>query len=264
MKNKDENISATLLSLGLSEKETDVYLSTLEIGHGTVSQISRKANINRTTGYTILGSLAAKGLVSVSGKEPKQEYVAESPDNLVTFLEKRVRETEEDVCSEKQKIETAQKLLPQLKSLHKVGDRPQVKFYEGVEGLRHVYEDTLTSTDGIRAFASFEDMAASLGSSYPAYIKRRAVKKIFSRGIVPQTPMAIERKKYDGDEYRELVLLPDEEASVWPEIDIYDNKVMIASEKEKLGIIIESEGIAGAMKRIFELAWERAKQLEKK
>ena len=47
-----------------------------------------------------------------------------------------------------------------------------------------------------------------------------------------------------------------------PEINIYDDKVMIASWKEKLGIIIESEEIADAMKKIYELAWSEAKRLD--
>jgi hypothetical protein len=38
---------------------------------------------------------------------------------------------------------------------------------------------------------------------------------------------------------------------------------MIASWREKLGIIMESKEIAEAMKSIFELAWAEAKRLEK-
>jgi hypothetical protein len=45
---------------------------------------------------------------------------------------------------------------------------------------------------------------------------------------------------------------------------MYDNKIMIASWKEKLGIIIESAEITDAMKKIFELALIGAKTLEKK
>ena len=37
---------------------------------------------------------------------------------------------------------------------------------------------------------------------------------------------------------------------------------MIASWREKLGIIIESAEIADAMKKIYELAWAEAKRLD--
>ena len=58
-------------------------------------------------------------------------------------------------------------------------------------------------------------------------------------------------------------LVPKDSFDFSPEINIYDNKVMIASWKEKLGIIIESHEIADAMKKVFELAWAEAKRLNK-
>jgi sugar-specific transcriptional regulator TrmB len=262
MKNRDEKTASLLRSLGLSDKEAAIYLAILELGKAGVSHIGRRTGVNRTTVYAVLDSLAGKGLVSISGKEPKEEYAAEPPDNLVAYLKDKLTDAEHHTEVVKHGIERAEELLPHLKAIHKVGDRPRVRFYDGADGLKHVYEDTLTSTDGIRAFASFEDMAASLSTFYPTYIKRRAAQRIFSRGIVPRTPMSIERKSHDAEEYRELVLLPEEKPSLYPEIDVYGNKVMIASEREKLGIIIESKEIALAMKKIFDLAWERAKQLE--
>ena len=117
MANASAELAKTLDSFGLSEKEVSAYLAILEMGRGTVTEISRKANINRTSGYDILDSLTNRGLVRVSGKEPKQEYVAESPDNIVTLLEKRLAETQRS-------IEAAKELVPKLKSMHRVEDRP--------------------------------------------------------------------------------------------------------------------------------------------
>lgn len=263
--NKDEKTASLLVSLGLSEKEADVYLALLELGKATVSHIGRKTGINRTTVYSIVDSLSGKGLVSISGKEPKEEYAAEAPDNLIEFLKEKHERAKARIQKTETDIEKAGELLPYLKSIHRVENRPHVRFYDGTDGLKYVYEDTLASnTEGvIRAFASFEDMEASLGTFYPTYIKRRAKSKISSRGIVPSTPESRARKKRDAEEYRELVLLPEEKPSLYPEIDIYGDRVMIASEKEKLGIIIESADIALAMKKMFDLAWERGKQLEK-
>ena len=81
MKN-NKIIEKQLQATGLSNNEVSAYLALLDLGKGTVSQISRKAGLNRTTGYDILDRLVAKRLVSISGKEPKQEYLAESPDRI--------------------------------------------------------------------------------------------------------------------------------------------------------------------------------------
>ncbi len=164
----------------------------------------------------------------------------------------------------KKDLEQAESVLvPQLKSIHNVGNRPKVMFYEGREGMEKVYEDTLTSSEPIRAYASIGDMYSGLPGYFPEYYKRRAGKGIAIRAIVPDTEGGLERKKFDKNEMREIALVPKDVFTFSPEINIYDKKVMIASWKEKLGIIIESHEIADAMKKVFELAWAEAKRLDK-
>lgn len=252
----DKNIQETketLIKAGFSANESAIFLALLQLGRGTVSQITRKAGLNRTTGYDILDSLVSKGLASVSGKEPKQEYLAESPDHLVLILEKRAEET-------KNNISKIKKIIPELKSIHNVRGRPKVRFYEGTEGLKDVYEDTLTSHEQIRAYANVNEMHQALIGYFPKYYERRAGKGISIRAIIPDSPIGKHRASKDADEKRESALVPVEKYNFSPEINIYDNKVMIASWREKLGIIIESAEIADAMKKIYELAWLGAKQ----
>ncbi|MDR3642813.1 MAG: helix-turn-helix domain-containing protein [Candidatus Doudnabacteria bacterium] len=242
--------------MNFSKKEADVYLGLLELGKATVSVIARKAGLNRTTGYHILDSLAAKGLVSVSGSEPLQEFVAESPEKITVLLQKKFDEYQNYLIK-------AKATVPQLKSFHNIKNRPHVKFYEGKQGLIDVYEDTLTSHEPLRAFANFDDMHKALPDYFPSYYLRRAKKGLTIRGVVPITSEALEREKHNQKEAREMVFVPHDKYYFTPEIDMYDNKLMIASWKEKLGIIIESAEISDAMKKIFELAWIGAKTLEK-
>ncbi len=257
MKKDNSQVKINLQSFGFSEKEADVYIAILELGKGTVTEISRKAGINRTTGYDILGSLANKGLVSISGKEPKSEYAVESPKALNTYL-KRVA----DQASEH--IKKSEDIIPELTLLYSQQNKPKIRFYEGKEGLQQVYEDTLTSTEPIRAYATVDDMHNTLPTYFPSYYKRRAEKNISIRAIVPETPTSRIRKSYDKEEKREIAFVPSGKYYFSPEINIYDNKIMIASWKEKLGIIIESKEIAEAMKKIYELAWAEAKRLDSK
>ena len=163
----------------------------------------------------------------------------------------------------KELVEKAEKFVPKLNTLHKVGGRAQVKFYEGEEGLKQVYEDTLTSQEPIVSYATFDDMHKALPGYFPSYYKRRAEKGIAIRGIVPETKTALERQLKNKEEAREMRFIPADEYYFSPEMDIYDNKVMIASWREKFGIIIESAEIADAMKKIFKLAWIGAGTLKK-
>lgn len=246
-----EEYKEHLLSLGFNLKEAQIYLALLAIGKGTVSEITRKAGINRTTGYDILDSLVSKNLIHVTGKKPKQEYTAASPELILNYIE-----------SEQQRIakqiENAKRFLPSLKSIHNVKNRPRVRFYEGVDGLREVYEDTLTSKEDLRSLAMPDEAEDTLKSYFPKYYQRRAAKNISIRAIFPDSPVARHLKDKDSYEKRESRIIPDNKFNLKPEINVYDNKVMIASWREKLGIIIESQEIADALKQLFELAWKEA------
>ncbi len=255
MINSNLPIFKKLTTLGFSEKETAVYLALLELGKRTVSPIARKAGINRTTAYDILDSLISKGLISVSGKEPLQEFVAESPDRISAFIQR-------EITAKENQLKAVVELVPELKSLHNISDRPKVRFYEGKQGMEQVYEDTLTSSEPIRAFATYDDMEKALPGYFPKYFERRARKGIKIRAIFPFTEAGVELTKHNQAQLRETAIVPNKNFYFTPEINIYDNKVMIASWKEKLGIIIESVEISEALKNIFELAWAEAKRLE--
>ena len=256
MEGKNISLQKSLEFIGFSEKEVLVYLALLELGKGTVTVISKKAGINRPTGYHVLSSLEAKALVKASGKEPKQEYVAESPDQIEKLLQEKIKNDEIF-------IKEARKIIPELKSMHNVTDRPKVFFYEGVEGMEKVYEDTLTSHEAIRAYANPKTMHEGIPGYFPEYYHRRASKGIFIRAICPDSETTRERRGANEKEKRDTALVPEGMFDIKPEINIYDNKVMIASWREKLGIIIESTEIADAMKKIYELAWAEAKRLDR-
>lgn len=254
-KDTSEQLKITLHSFGWSEKEAIVYIALLELGKGTVTEISRKSGISRTNSYNILDSLSAKGVVSISGKEPKQEYAAESPETITAYLKRVAEQATEH-------IRKSEEIVPELTLLHAKQNRPKVKFYEGTDGLRQVYEDTLSSSEPIRAYASVDDVHKALPDYFPSYYKRRAKKGIAIRAIFPKTEVSSELATHNDEEKREVAFIPKEKYRFSPEINIYNNKVMIASWHEKLGIIIESEEIADAMKNIYELAWAEAKRLD--
>ncbi len=251
-----DQLKESLKNVGFSKAEAAMYVALLELGRGTVSQVAARAKVNRTSGYHVLSALVAKGLATISGREPKQEYVAEPPAKLQKFVDHEL---------ERQKgvVGRTAALIPGLDALHNRGDRPRVRFFEGIDGLRAVYEDTLTSHEPIRALANVDDMHKALPEYFSTYYGRRSRKGITIRAIIPATETGVERAKHDAEEKRESALVPADAFSFSPEINIYDDKVMIASWREKLGIIIESAEICDAMKKVYELAWAEAKRLDK-
>ena len=246
-----------LIELGFNQKEAKVYLALLELGPSTATEIARQAKINRTTSYDILDSLAGDGLVNLIGETKIQKYVAESPEKVIKFLENKITKT-------KEQLNLAQSLLPQLLSIYSTKEKPKVKFYEGAEGMQAAFEDTLTADHEILAYAVGEDMNKALSEKYfKDYFKRRTLKNIAVRVIAPDTPESRAVIMNDAKELRTSLLVPKDRFYFSIEMNIYNNKIMIASWREKFAIIIESEEIAGAQRKIFELAWEGAKAMQK-
>ncbi|MBD3360629.1 hypothetical protein GF366_02380 [Candidatus Peregrinibacteria bacterium] len=83
-------IQKILTEIGLSEKETQVYLALLQLEHTTVQWIAKKTNLNRTTIYDILESLQKKGLVRFYVKDKTRYYIAAEPERLTEILEERI------------------------------------------------------------------------------------------------------------------------------------------------------------------------------
>lgn len=251
--------SSQLQRFGLNAKEASVYLALLELGEPVaVTPVSKRAKINRTTTYDILLTLEKKNLVINHVHKKLHYYSAEKPEKLIAYLKERARRLLE-------RAEEVETLLPELKSIHNaIPNKPRVQFFEGVEGLLHVYEDTLTSSEEIRAYASDQANQAAVPGYFPKYYHRRTAKKIPIRAIFPDSPQDRERHALDKIELRKSLLVPKSVMNFTPEINFYDNKIMIADWKEKLGIIIESEEIANVFKQSFDLAWEAAKKHHEK
>lgn len=240
--------------LNFNEKETAVYLALLEVGSAKPKEISRKTGINRTTVYDICESLLHKGLVSKTKKGSSTLFNAFDPKRILNYLDREKEENSKNIEKQKQKVS---EIMPQLISLQNIyTSKPKVQFYDGEKGMREAYEDTLTSTETILAYANAETMHEGLPNFFPEYYKRRAGNKIFIKAIVPRNKITIERTKANQEEMRDTRFLPTEEMTFSPEANIYNNKILLVSWKEKMAIIIESKELADLQKLTFNLLWD--------
>lgn len=73
-----------------------------------------------------------------------------------------------------------------------------------------------------------------------------------------------EHQKNDRKENRVTRLVPKDKFPFSNEINIFGNKVMIASFKDQIGVIIESADVARTQRAIFELAWLGTEKYNKK
>jgi sugar-specific transcriptional regulator TrmB len=244
--------------IGFAPSEIAIYTALLELDSGTVTQISKRSNINRTSSYDVLEHLVRRGLVSKFKKKKKTYFSAGDPRRLLEYMDRESEELQKGIDQKKRNI---QSVLPELMSLiDPHGTKPKVTFYEGEKGMREAYEDTLTSEGDILAYANIEMTNTCLPKYFPEYYKRRAKKNILIRAICTDTPAARERMKLDKEEMRESILLPDAQTTFSPEMNIYNDKVLVVSSKEKMAVVIESKELADLQRVIYGIVWRALKK----
>ena len=89
------------------------------------------------------------------------------------------------------------------------------------------------------------------------YLDMRRSRNIKAKRIAPNDEKWQERKKRDKEDISITKLLPREDYEIPVEINVYNNKVAFMSYGDEMGLIIESKVIADAMRRIYNLFWQK-------
>lgn len=247
-----------LKKIGLSDNEARVYLALLELGSATVQQIAGKAEVNRPTTYVQLESLMKEGLVTSFEKspnskklKPKTYFRAEDPE----YLQKLIGHDRNQIDERERELTN---IMPELGRLFlSSGERPRVRFFDGIEGLKTMDEEFLkVKSRLIEGVTSLDDVEKVFPSAIDNYTQRRIKKGIRTRGIYTSSHGPI-LKNTDSKMLRETRFVPPDKFPFSCDITVYDDSVAIASLREKIfGVIIENKEIANSIRSLISVAWE--------
>jgi HTH-type transcriptional regulator, sugar sensing transcriptional regulator len=104
----------TIEKIGLTEKESKLYLTSLRVGPTSMQILARKAGIDRGTAYHVAQTLTEKGLfeMAVEGKRPL--FRATHPKNLFQYVEGKKKEADAH-------FEAMQEMVSDLEELYQIG-----------------------------------------------------------------------------------------------------------------------------------------------
>lgn len=228
-----ENSLKNLIEAGLEPKEAEIYLAVLHLGKATIADIARKSQVKRMTVYQYIDRLVHKNLLYKTAQGKRVFYVAENPEKILKILENRKKHFE--------------KMLPDLKSIFaQSSHKPQVRFYEGIEGLRAIY-DEMTKTSQIVYGAFSQD-------KYEQIFNQKDIEKFYEnlkesggmiKDLVENTPVGRRNVKELGirEGLRKAKLLP-EGFTLAVDLLVAGNKVAMISLVNLIGIVIENPEIA--------------------
>ncbi|MBI5389495.1 hypothetical protein HZB01_03895 [Candidatus Woesearchaeota archaeon] len=244
-----------LEEIGLTDGETKVYLTLLEIGTTTTGPLVKQSGISASKVYAILDRLTKKGLVGHAMKGGVKQFQASDPKRILNYVE----EKEQELAEKKQKV---MQLLPQLMLKQKMGaEKRSAEIYEGKKGVTNLFMNIL---DDLKKGEQYYVIGAGYGMEevvglrpfFQRYHSERAKKGIkvlmlanasVKEIIVPATKQC-----------SEVRLLP-KELITNVQITFYKEKTFIVLWcKNPIGFLIHNAEIVQGFRTYFELLWSKA------
>src|SRR3989338_1933856 len=230
-----------LLKLGLTDEEAHIYVACLEINGGPVSNIARKAGVNRVSAYHTLENLLRKRLVSHYNRNGVKCFAPEPPEKLSELA--------------LEKVNLAKSIIPELKTLTApLGFKPKIRFYEGRDGVERVFTESLDAKGEILGYTNLKAVTEFFPEFFKTYTHQRLNKGIKTRYLSPNTVESVHvidpflPKHYD-ENLIEILLVNKDQFPFQNKILIFGNTVGIVSlnSDELLGLLIESATLAQTM-----------------
>jgi len=236
--------------LGLTTKETAVYLTVLELGQAPVLRIAHKAGVKRPTAYVTLAGLHEKGFVEIIPKGTTTLYQAVDPEILYQRFEERVK----DFGS----------VLLELRSLFSAAPgKPKVRFYEGKRSILALYENDIFRAKEIIGVVSMKDVRKFL-----TWEEEKGLLHLLKANggrIRDLLEDSLETEDYLKEKNRlalgETKFLP---SDMHFNVDmlVYENTVAMVSPKNMIAVLIEDVAIASAHRQFLEFLWQNINTIE--
>ena len=254
-KNLIKILEGLLVSAGLSEKEARVYLILLQTAGAPATKVITKSGLKKGNTYAILNQLKTKGLVTDYKKDRKAYFRAEAPAKVLELLDQKTIEVNQARTS-------FAKILPKLSSSYKMAvGKPTVRYFEGEEGIKEVFNDVYNTSDKEQWGCVDIEVAEKALKNYilPNLKPLRLKKKYWTMSFSALSPTGIELKKKDLKEYRKQILIDRKKYPLPAEIDIYEDKIAMMSFRggEFVSIIIENKDFAESLRSVFRYSFDR-------
>jgi sugar-specific transcriptional regulator TrmB len=244
---KDEKTIQELVNIGLSENEAALYLAALTMGATTVLKLAKCSEVNRTTAYEVIESLEKKGLMKKEIRGLKTLYAPEHPERLENALER--------------KRTALTQLLPELEGKFKLkGKGSSIKYYEGLEAVKNLYEDLL---DDLRPgdFYYVISNTAEWQAIDSDYFMKNHIARLpnmrITRNVLFVDSAEARRRKVTERNFNEHVRILPKDSNIHVDMCITPYKLIFFQLHEPLAaLVVENQTMIHAQKEVFELLWK--------
>lgn len=235
-----------LEELGLSDPEARIYLAALALGPASILKLARAAGVKRTTVYSLIERLKQAGLMSVEIRGFKQRFVASDPERLEVMIEQR-----------RQRL---QAVLPELSALHNLkGGEGVLRYYEGIQAIKSVYEDVLRDVrphDDYLIMSDLRQWLALDADYFLDFVERRAKLPLKIRMLAQDSPVARDHQRLQKTFHETIRLLPAGTKLATNLIVIPRRVVIHQLVPPVFALVIEHASVVQMHREQFEIMWK--------
>lgn len=253
-------INETLQKLGLNDKETQVYLTTLKQGKTTHAQIAKLTKINRTTVYSVAKELIKKGYITEDLGAATTYLIPREPQDLRYIIKK-----EEQILAQKKQL--TENAIQELQALSKNTKYsiPKIVFIDEADIENYLYKQTSTWNQSIqendpeKRWWGFQD--ASLIKYFEKWIDwywdTVATPDVSLRLLSNQTAESIKKRKFARREIKFWKGSKDFTGTTW----VNGNYIIIIITNQHPHYLIEIHDttLAHNMRELFKGIWKQLK-----
>ncbi len=255
---KEQQIKS-LVSLDLETRQAEIYLAALAIGGGTVLEISRAGQIERTGIYYYIDQLVELGLLKKANRGTRPIYLPADPSRLKELL--------------KQKEQQLSSVLPSLQDqFMMVTGKSAVTYYQGKDGIIDLYTQvekilkTMNQKEKVYVFSRTFDAVEVLPEFFPEYFERRNKMAVQSFTILPKSERPTKRElkstdpliqsKYSFHSLNRRYLSDESLPEGVGTVLIFRDHVAMIDFKTFFGSLTENKNLAATWRAFFEFIWQ--------
>jgi len=242
-----------LLKIGLTEGESKVYASLLELGPSTVGPLIKRSGVAHSNVYTILDKLLEKGIITVIVKNGIRTFQAVSPVNLSKYLEKKQLELDEQK-------EILKRAIPRIEELERTFSKQEAMLFIGIRGLTAAYKELFkdaTDKDENLWIYVHDELYAKVSDKFYLHQWFELAKDIKSKGISNEeygkSPfIKVFRKKY---EFR-FVTFP-----LFSHGEVFKDRFLLISwEDPIISVLVKAKHVSDNFRKYFHSVWNVARK----
>ena len=244
-------LKETLMELGLTGNETEVYLVLLQHQPHSANMLAQKSGLHRQAVYDALDRLVEKGFAHFVNQNGTRNFSAMKPGHILEYLQEK-----------EGRLRAA---LPALNALTaQTDDETQVEVWKGSRIIRSLYRDIVEEIQRTRGPVLLSGAVEKMFEEEDRIALRQHLARLHELGCAERVLVEKGDTHFVEGSQTRYRWVEKESFNPTPIFIYGDKTAMLVWGNPRYAIIIKSRAVAETHRRQFNALWKNAKEPKKR